>query len=336
MHTRSPILTGLLLASIASHSAAQPPGDLNPEDVRLAIRTGVDYLKSQQDARTGRWAEMPGFQGGVTALATLALLNAGVEPTDPAVIKALNHLRQIEPDKTYCLALKIMVLASATPKRDLAIIQQCVEQLEATQNPGPGDDAGGWSYPGAGADPSNSQFAVLALHEAQRAGARVSPDVWRLASGYWRRTQNDDGSWSYGGNLGPSGSMTCAGIAALVVTSEATSEGDARVEDGRVRCCLPQEDDDRIQRALDWMGRNFSVARNPSNDAVSAGWHYYYLYALERVGRLTAHRFIGKHDWYREGTQFVVRQQDPLSKFWTGGRSERNPEIGTSLALLFL
>ena len=44
-------------------------------------------------------------------------------------------------------------------------------------------------------------------------------------------------------------------------------------------------------------------------------WHYYYLYGLERVGRLSARRLIGEHDWYREGAEYLVRQQQE-SGYW--------------------
>lgn len=327
----------LSLAAVAQGPAfGQPPGPINPQDVLDAISSGVAYLKNEQAAR-GHWDQKPGYAGGVTGLATLALLNSGVPPADPVIQKALGFLRGIEPDKTYCIALKIMVLAEATPDRDLATIQQCADQLVSMQNGGPGNDAGGWSYSSmeGGADPSNSQFALLALHEAARVGARVPQETWRAAAGYWRRTQNDDGSWAYGGAFGPSGSMTSAGIASLVITSEALEQGDARVQDGRVRCCVPHEEDERVERALAWMGRNFSVRYNPG-ERQTRGWHLYYLYALERVGRMTAHRYIGKHDWYREGTAEIVREQEPLSNYWTGGRSEQNPHIGTAMALLFL
>ena len=63
----------------------------------------------------------------------------------------------------------------------------------------------------------------------------------------------------------------------------------------------------------------------------------YYLYGVERTGRMTARRFIGKHDWYREGADMLVRNQDHLSSFWRGtGNAENNPLIGTSFALLFM
>ncbi len=63
----------------------------------------------------------------------------------------------------------------------------------------------------------------------------------------------------------------------------------------------------------------------------------YYLYGVERTGRMTARRFIGQHDWYREGADMLVRSQDNLSGFWKGtGSYEANPHVGTSFALLFL
>src|SRR5690606_21113832 len=64
----------------------------------------------------------------------------------------------------------------------------------------------------------------------------------------------------------------------------------------------------------------------------------YYLYGLERAGRLSSRRFIGKDfDWYREGVNVLLPRQDSLSGFWRGqGGAEGNPVLGTSLVLLFL
>ncbi|MGK4277519.1 hypothetical protein, partial [Escherichia coli] len=43
------------------------------------------------------------------------------------------------------------------------------------------------------------------------------------------------------------------------------------------------------------------------------------------------------HDWYREGCQVLVENQDKLNHSWVGtGAGEGQPEIGTSFALLFL
>ena len=70
---------------------------------------------------------------------------------------------------------------------------------------------GAWGYPQAEGDNSNSQFALLALHEAERVGVSVNDQTWRLALDYWTRSQNPNGSWGYKPGLPGTGSMTCAG-----------------------------------------------------------------------------------------------------------------------------
>lgn len=312
---------------------AQPRGPITAVQVRDAIAGGVKYLKDEQNDSRGTWNDLAQYPGGVTALCTLALLNSGVPPSDPHIQKALAYLRTKEPTKTYCVALQTMAFCAAEPHRDQLQIQQNVRWLESNQLP-----EGLWSYPGAGGDNSNSQFAVLALHEAERAGAQVDPATWRRAAKYWKECQNADGSWGYqAGWADGLGSMTCAGIGASVICSGRVDRPNAEVENGFIQCCQPQDEDNSLERALSWLGRNFSVRRNPGRRGMGNIWHYYYLYGLERVGRLTARRLIGDHDWYREGAEFLVGQQDPFNHHWAGtGHAEDDPHIATSLALLFL
>ena len=317
---------------------AQPEQPLTAERVRAAIEGGAKYLLTEQNERQGTWVDQAGYPGGVTALCTLALLNSGVEPRHPQIQKALRYLRArelSERSKTYSVALWTLALCAAEPQRDLAQIQRFVNWLEATQKP-----EGHWSYSariGSG-DNSNSQFAVLALHEAERAGAAVQPETWEKAAAYWKGDQHPDGSWSYPNKGGTGlGSMTCAGIAATVICKGRVDSPNAKIQNGLVQCCQPQEDDDSLERALTWLGNNFSVSRNPGRRGAGSTWHYYYLYGLERVGRLTARRLIGEHDWYREGAEFLLSQQDPFSHHWIAqSPAEDQPHIATAMALLFL
>ena len=197
--------------------------------------------------------------------------------------------------------------------------------------------AGAWSYPGASGDNSNTQFALLALHEAERVGVPINPQMWRLSYEYWTKSQNPDGSWGYTpGDASGSGSMTCAGIASVIITSNALSKGDADFTGGRVKCCGDQQPNEAIDRALEWLGRNFSVNVNPARGGRQS-WVLYYLYGVERTGRMTARRFIGDHDWYREGAEKLVRDQIQFANYWKGtGIAENNTQVATSLALLFL
>ena len=194
---------------------------------------------------------------------------------------------------------------------------------------------GSWAYSareGTG-DNSNTQFALLALGEAERVGVDIDDRVWRLAQTYWSDSQRPDGSWGYRPGDAATGSMTCAGICSLVIASGRVSSGRAHILSGQVRCCGESEESNGIEHGLAWLGKHFSVRRNPGNGS----WLLYYLYGLERVGRLTGRRFIGDHDWYREGAEMLIRNQDELSDYWKGiGTGESNPLVATSFALLFL
>ena len=319
--------------------------DVAAEQVRDAIDRGAAYLVGRQ-RNDGSWPDMVGQSGGVSALCTLALLNAGVEPDDPNMREALAYLRKVKPARTYVVSLQTMVFARAEPDKDRNLILRNVNWLESTQIAG-GDYKGAWTYPGVGGngDNSNTQFALLALHEAERVGISASDRTWRLAKSYWESSQNVDGSWSYTKQAASgSGSMTCAGITSLVIAADRVLSTDARVTGDRVQCCVDRGPDvsERVEKALQWLGQHYSVTRNPGNNS----WLLYYLYGMERAGRLTARRFIplaprpgqpNRADWYREGAEWLVGRQDGLSGFWTGvGGVETDPLIGTSFALLFL
>ena len=344
MRSRTLLITALaaIVASTpAARVAAQAQPSLTADQVRNSIRQGVEYLLNEQSGQ-GTWDDMVQYPGGVTALCTLALLTAGVEPSHPKMDKSLDYLRKLQPDKTYTVALQTMALCEGDPARDLALIQKNVLWLSRVQITR-GPNAGAWSYPspdGMGGDNSNSQFAVLALHEAERVGAKVDPAVWKRAAEYWKGCQNPDGSWSYMSGvsgISGTGSMTCAGIGAWIICSGKVAQAAADVGPNGVECCRPPEQNDVLDRALAWLGRNFSVRRNPGQAGGAGTWHFYYLYGLERVGRLSARRFIGDHDWYRAGAEYLIDRQDQFNHQWLGmGHSEDNPHVATSLSLLFL
>lgn len=314
--------------------------ELTPERINRAIDGAVAYLKREQ-APDGTWPEASGGEAGATALCTLALLNAGVPVEDPAIQKALERLRIPQSNPwTYSTALRVMVFANATPERDRAIIEKHVRWLERTQITRP-ESLGGWGYPSAYADNSNSQFAILALYEAERAGVKADIMTWRRAQTYWKAQQHRSGAWGYSAletqadhARSARGSMTCAGIGSLTIIAGAVQKGNARVEGDDVLCCQdPDDTDDAIQRGLEWLTRNFRITENPN---FGEQYRLYYLYGLERIGRLTARRFIGDHDWYREGADFLLRLKGDLNDHWGPLRGEQHPHVNTSLALLFL
>ena len=118
------------------------------------------------------------MEGGCSQLATLALLEAGVPAKDPAVAKAVEYLVKLEPKKTYVVSLQTQVLARADPKKHAKQIQKNADWLieKAVRKDGKLE---GWSYPGHDlTDNSNTHFAVVALHAAAQAGAKVDAKIW--------------------------------------------------------------------------------------------------------------------------------------------------------------
>jgi hypothetical protein len=326
-------------------------GEVTAERVNGAIANAVAFLEKQQRP-DGAWSEYESEPGGATALVTLALLNSGRTAQSESVKKALAYLeRQPEPTHTYNTSLIIMAFVQADAKKYAGIVKRLALALAARQIRGDDRSKGGWNYGGLGtgtpADNSNTQFAMLGLHEAERAGVKIPDQHWQLAYNYWTqpRAQQLAGGYTYRpGENHETGSMTCAAIASLIIARDRLHTGDAKVVDGRIQCCGNQPEADAIELAMNWMGDHFSVSRNPNRE----GWWLYYLYALERVGRMSGQRhFVSvrrggrdapvAHDWYREGCEVLLELQDKFSHHWVGnGTAEGTPEVGTALALLFL
>lgn len=263
------------------------------------------------------------------------MLNSGVDKDDPAIGRAMKYLRASQPNETYSVALQTLVYCQLGAAGDLPRIRRNVQWLVDGQLEGAGPNTGAWNYGqdrGAG-DPSNAQFAILALGAAQDRGIEIDPKVFQTAMDYWIPRQRNGGGWAYN-SRDISGSMTCAGVASIIIGRSGLADGDGRIVDGKLRCCGDDAaEGDPIEQGIEWLGRNFSTQVNPGG---SLATFYYYIYALERVGRLSGRRFIGEHDWYREGAERLIELQDEFLGYWKGN-SPLEPElVATSFSLLFL
>jgi hypothetical protein len=175
------------------------------KDVQSAREKAIGFLKQKQN-KAGTWESGDGdglpqiavFEGGLTALVVVALLEAGVPLDDPAITKSVEYLAQLPPTKTYVVSLQTQALARAAPKKHADQIQRNIDWLldHATRFEQDGSFLG-WNYGGgAGADASNTHFAVFALHVAARAGAKVDEKIWKEIRNHYVRTQRDYG-WAY-------------------------------------------------------------------------------------------------------------------------------------------
>ncbi len=325
---------GMVFAPVDPTVVAQGPG-LTPEAVQETMDLFAGYFRRTQNRtqgeKVGAWQGHEDQGSGLTSLIVLALLSSGRQPDDAEVARALEYIRRERPSRVYEASLQSMALCAAEPGRDRELIERNVAWLIKAQQ----RSDGGWSYgqDNGQSDESNSQFAVLALWEASKIGVEVPVETLQRCRNYWMTKMLPGGTWSYRGDGSPRGSMTCAGIASMVILEDALASLDASVDGDEIRCCGGGSADRGYDPAvsLNWLANNFSVNDNPGYRE----WFMYYMYALERVGRMTGQRFIGNHDWYREGSETILRRLNTVGGKMPGSGGE-SEAAATAMALLFL
>ena len=351
------LLTATLAAVVFLVTAPAPagPAPANDEPLAAQVRTAIDkgkaFLRRQQNG--GKWDVETGNAartypaGGTVSLAMLAMITCGVEDDDKEAVQAgLKFLRGIkvrpkDGSATYVVSLQTMVYALNGDPNDLDAIKDNVAWLLGARL-----SNGYWTYfykRGGDGDASNTQYALLALHEAVRAGATVDKkDLQSLQDFYLAKQSRLDGSWSYDDAEPPSMTMTTAGLCGLLITGMDLEEGHQKLnDDGSDPRCGEYTENVPVARALKWIGDRFPAS--PSMEEAAEKFSdadlkvpFYGLYGIERAGRLSGERFIGGHDWYRVGCQCLVNSQKKDGS-WSNPQTFDGQEIvATSFALLFL
>lgn len=344
------VILGLMLA-VPAPAAPPPPAPAKPDDelvdkVRKAIDKGVAFLKSKQTPQ-GTWEGivitfLADMEGGATALVTLALLNCGVKPEDPAVAKALEYLHSLPPRKTYVVALQNLVFLETRKEKYKPRIQENADWLiNNAVNRTRGRD--GWSYPGnTVADNSNTQYALLGLYAAKQAGAKIDDEVWKGIQDYYNRTQRKQalmGYWSYHNGFGDSSasfSMSVAGVCGLIIAGMGLDQSEQQLDEatGVARNCGIYSENSGVARGLNWIAANFTFESQKAT--------FYNVYGVERLGRLSGQRWVGKYDWYREGCEFLLGKgrdaglQNENGSITKGKGIDSAEVLSTAFSLLFL
>lgn len=179
-------------------------------------------------------------------------------------------------------------------------------------------------------------LAVLALEAAVRCGIEVPEERFRAALGFFLRAQTPKGrrttlrmnevrrgtrlEWTvkakargfgYSSHAAdkPTGYETAAGAIGLVVCKDALRGEDAIT--GKLR----KRVESAILDALAWIQKHYTVKENPDprgrGEHTKAIFHHHWLQGLARLAIHTRMRFIGKHDWYREGAEMLLEKQLP-------------------------
>jgi HEAT repeat protein len=292
------------------------PAEVKPPDpdvldqtmIDLAIEKGAAALRKIQ-GRDPPWI-YASHPTGTTALVILALHAAGTDPKDRAFREALAWLLdQPVPDRTYETALVAMALNAVGGKRYKRRIAECARRLAETQN-----QQGYWGYPTGNGDHSNSQYAVLGLRAAARAGVKVHSRTWRAIRDHLLGVQGEDGGWSYtpANRTHSSCSMSAAGVSCMLIVLE-NLEMDEE-EAAKVRAS--------IDRGFDALGEKMNLSKDT----------LYALYGIERAGILGSRALMGGKPWYAPGAKRLVEEQG-RDGFWRGNY---DVAVQTAFAILFL
>ena len=124
--------------------------------------------------------------GGTTALALFALMEGGESPQNERIKKGLDALVKVNTNDLYVRAVRTMALARAVSVTEDSPYAKPLKADVAWLTKGAAT-MGAWGYRGPQRDGDNScsQFALLALWEAQRAGVKISPSIFRAVERTW-------------------------------------------------------------------------------------------------------------------------------------------------------
>lgn len=304
-------------------------GGLAPAQDSLAARVGhaLDQARPALLAHL-KAASDPSTRPGELALLVLAAAHDGVDPADPVLRRAVQRLQQANPEETYDLALRLLVLEAmpSVPQREALAQRDAKELLQHRHHSGAfgyGKRPGGW-------DLSNTQYAALGLRAARALGVRIERSVWARLADEIGGQQDAYGGFPYGrGHSNRTyASMTAAGIAVLAICrQELAGDGPATAFDGR------------IERGWQWFARNAAAIGSPKER-----WSLYFHYGLERAAILCDVSTVGAVDWYEAGASMLVAGQLAGGGWQShhdghpgghlaGGRGDAVP---TAFAVLFL
>lgn len=342
-------------------------GDLSGTALPAAEKARVD--EAIKRAQTFLLSQRLG--GAEASLVSYALIKSGTDKKHPQVTKAVEEVVAKVKSEVYRpghhfnyeAGVDAMLLEAVDPVEYLPQLQAIAKFLIAQQRPN-----GSWYYnvdqnqPNLG-DTSITQYAILGLWAASRAGVDVPVETWEKTAKWLIRTQCKDGGFAYHpidvpGQTGDSSPSTCTMVAAgtgtlLVIRrelytdvsfDEATrpsttakrfgvldrfqEERKVAAPKARVAPTLPASAIDKaLKESVSWMGAHLTDKTKLYVDRIC-----YYFYSVERVAALLDVEKIGPHDWYECGADDLLLKQLPEGN-WV---NEHATAPSTAMAVLFL
>jgi squalene-hopene/tetraprenyl-beta-curcumene cyclase len=357
-----------LLAMLPASAPAQP----KEEDWQKTVDKAVAYLKKAQ-AQDGSWGPAPN-NTGVTGIVVTGLLRCGVKPDEAPAAKGVEFVEGLINEKAghiagkdekaalanYKTSINIMALVAANkPDKYKTAIGNATKYLKEYQwdeARGKKDDSdyyGGAGYAGDKSRPdlSNTAFFLEAL---KTAGVAKDDPAFKKAAIFVSRCQNfesehnkaawaaknNDGSFIYTGanggenrrddkarttDMGGYGSMTYAGVKSMIY-------------------CGVGKDDPRMKKALEWIGKNYTLDANPGmpEENSQRGLYYYYHTFAKCMDALGQDTFVDakgvKHDWRADLLAAIMKRQNPDGS-WTNKTAnwmESDANLDTGYVLMAL
>ncbi|MEM9416064.1 MAG: DUF4159 domain-containing protein [Planctomycetota bacterium] len=291
----------VLSLCVAPQTQAQ---QLTDEEVSVAIDKIKDYLFETQDA-SGAWFGT--YQGGPndgsehhrwgeTAMAVLALIVSGESPQRPEIRKALELLAEVEIQGVYPLSMRTHVWSYLPDRFKPLLNQDGSTMLESAYQ------GARFNYYVYGTDDfdsndtridnSTTQYGILALWQVAKRGGRVPAPFWEAAVRNFLEMQRTDGGWSYSEAPNTTQSMTCAGLAVLLVAQQELYRGQSTPNEA-VQAS--------INAGLDFLDRNWSVPEMMAHGGAS-----YTYYGYERVALASGRKYFGGQDWFATIAREIV------------------------------
>lgn len=356
----------LFLAGASLYSANGYTGEFRVgPDAKLLKKMrqqAVSYLRTHQN-EDGSWSSSKVL--GFTALATTALIENGISPEDPAIVRAINYLLKFEqknggiyhPEtlhRNYETSIILMAIVEANRddkyKNQIANAQAFLKDLQWDEGEGLTKDDPGYGGAGYGKhsrpDLSNTQFLLEAL---QKSGLSVDDPAFQKAITFVSRCQNLDSKY----NKTPFASRINDGgfyyTPAAGGTSQAgtTAAGGLRSYASMTYAGLKSfiyagfsKDDPRVVAAMQWIRQHYSFDENPGLG--KQGLFYYYHVVAKTLSVLGVEKIQVANgdlrDWRKELATTLERQQRADGS-WINEADrwyESDPVLVTSYALLAL
>lgn len=357
-------LIGVFLFAVNVHFVNQAAAQESPQ-VKAAISKGIAWLDKELANSDNH---------GERSLSALAMIKGGRDATDARVTKLMQScLSSFKGGKyspgggllsgghdNYEAGVDAMLLANADAGKYRPQLQMILNFLLAAQH-----SSGAWDYGGGfrGGDTSQTQYALLGLWAAQRAGLDVPIGKIENGARWLMSNQAGDGGFAYhprdpNDSQGVDLSMTSAGTAGIAITrlmlypesmkpkekpktkkpkkfgvlnsveiakTEEEKKGGGGAAGPKPTIGL-QALSGSIGKGMGWMGGRFTMT--------GQRWQYYYMYTLERLFALLGTPTFRNVDWYKTGSTYLLQSQGKDGSWTIGTPSGKVPE--TAFAILFL